>query len=104
MAIMIPDTTAGLVTEFVDREVYTTAGTYVGTVTGVAVDLLAGRANSLTVADLNPHLFGPYPRGVRGVKLPFRWIEAVNDIILVATVVERFDPTDSSPTTGDDNE
>lgn len=89
---MVPDTIDDPLTEFVGREVYTTNGTHVGTATGVAVDLTAGLATSLTVADLDPGLFGSYPRDARGVHVPFRWVDAVGDIVLVAPVVERFSP------------
>jgi sporulation protein YlmC with PRC-barrel domain len=89
---MVPDTTDRPVTEFVGRDVYTTNGTHVGTATGVAVDLEDSLATSLTLADLNPDLFGSYPRDARGVHVPFRWVVAVDDIVVVAAAVERFSP------------
>lgn len=89
---MVPDTNDKPLTEFVGRDVYTTSGTHVGTATGVAVDLTDGLATSLTVTDLNPELFGSYPRDARGIHLPFRWVDAVGDIVVVASVVERFSP------------
>lgn len=97
---MVPDTTDRPVTDFAGQEVYTTDGTHVGTATGVAVDLNDGLATSLTVADLNPNLFGSYPHDARGVHVPFRWVEAMDDIVVIASVIERF--TSPDETTSDD--
>lgn len=67
------------VTGFLNLPVYTSRGTYVGTVSNVILDLDAKRVGSLLVTNTNPGLVD----GARDVAVPFRWVEATGDIVVL---------------------
>lgn len=77
------------ITALVGREVYSTNGVFVGEVEDVRLDLDAREITGLALVDLNPELFEGRVGGERGVMLPYRWVRAVDDVVLVNDLVER---------------
>lgn len=77
------------ITSLVGREVYSNNGVFVGQVEDLRLDLDAETVTGLALTSLNDDLFGDQTAGARGVILPYRWVRAVGDIILVNDVVER---------------
>lgn len=83
------DDTPQEITTLVGREVYSKNGVYVGEVEDIRLNLDDEQVTALAVADLNPELFEEHARGSRGVLIPYRWVRAVGDVILVNDIVER---------------
>lgn len=71
-------------TNFVGRPVYNSKGTFVGSVGNVIIDLPARRVGSLLITRTNPTLVD----GARDVAVPYRWVSAVGDILLLSTFPE----------------
>lgn len=78
-----------LITSLVGREVYSNNGVYVGEVEDLRLDIDGELVTDLAVSELNDELFDDEARSARGVMLPYRWVRAVGNIILVNDVVER---------------
>jgi sporulation protein YlmC with PRC-barrel domain len=88
------DGTPQEITTLVGREVYSNNGVFVGEVEDVRLDLQQEVVTGLAVGQLNQELFaGRIERG-KGVMIPYRWIRAVGDVILVNDVIERLEGTD----------
>lgn len=83
-------------TSEIGKQVFTTNGVYVGTVRDITLDVDGEKATQLAVNDINDELFDNLPQG-RGVLIPYRWVRATNDVVLVADIVERIEPADSQP-------
>jgi sporulation protein YlmC with PRC-barrel domain len=78
------------ITALVNREVYSKNGVHVGSVEDVQLDLDAEAVTGLALADVNRDLFDDQLENQRqGVIIPYRWVQAVGDVILVNDVVER---------------
>jgi sporulation protein YlmC with PRC-barrel domain len=77
------------ITSLVGREVYSNNGVFVGQVEDLRLDLDAETVTGLALTSINDDLFGSQTAGARGVILPYRWVRAVGDVILVNDVVER---------------
>lgn len=77
------------ITALVGREVYTQNGVYVGQVEDIKLDLDSQTVNGLAVGNLNAELFDRQTYQSKGVIVPYRWVRAVGDVILVTDVVER---------------
>jgi sporulation protein YlmC with PRC-barrel domain len=77
------------ITTLVGREVYTSNGVFVGEVEDVRLDLDGEVVSGLALTELNRELFAARAQGSRGVILPYRWVRAVGDVVLVNEVVER---------------
>jgi len=88
------DDTPQEITSLVGREVYSKNGVYVGEIEDIKLDLDAEQVTALAVADLNPELFEDQARGSRGVLIPYRWVRAVGDVVLVNDIVERLAETE----------
>jgi sporulation protein YlmC with PRC-barrel domain len=77
------------ITALVGREVYSNNGVFVGEVEDVRLDLDRETVTGLALGELNGELFaGRVERG-KGVMIPYRWVRAVGDVVLVSDVVER---------------
>ena len=88
------DGTPQEITTLVGREVYSNNGVFVGEVEDVRLDLQQEVVTGLAVGQLNNELFaGRIERG-KGVMIPYRWIRAVGDVILVNDVIERLKGAD----------
>lgn len=83
------DETRQELTSFNGREVYSSNGTYIGEVEDVKLDVGRETVTGLAVGNLNGDLFTAGNRGARGVIVPYRWVRAVDDVILVSEVIER---------------
>ena len=85
------DETPQEITSLVGREVYTNNGVFVGEVEDLKLDLDAQTVTGLAVGSLNRELFEHEARQSRGVIVPYRWVRAVGDVVLVNDVIERLD-------------
>ncbi|EFW92483.1 putative PRC-barrel domain protein [Haladaptatus paucihalophilus DX253] len=83
------DGTPEEITTLVGREVYSNNGVFVGEVDDVRLDLNEIAVTGLALGGINDELFGKRIQGGRGVIIPYRWVRAVGDVILVNDVVER---------------
>jgi len=79
------------ITSLVGREVYSNNGVFVGEIEDVRLDLDAQAVTGLALAELNHELFAGRVDGNTGVILPYRWIRAVGDVVLINDIIERLD-------------
>ncbi len=79
------------ITSLIDREVYSNNGVFVGEVEDVRLDLSTEVVSGIALREPNEELFGERARGTRGVLIPYRWVRAVGDVILVTDVIERLE-------------
>lgn len=77
------------ITTLVGREVYSNNGVFVGEVEDVQLNLDDEAVTALAVGDLNAELFSDVAAGNHGVLIPYRWVRAVGDVILINDIVER---------------
>ena len=77
------------ITALVGREVYSNNGVFVGEVEDVRLDLGTEQVTGLALADLNKELFQGNIEGGKGVMVPYRWVRAVGDVILINDIIER---------------
>ena len=68
------------VTSFLKLPVYTREGVYVGHVKNVFLEMEEKRIGSLLVTNTNPSLV----EGSVDVAVPYRWVNAVGDIIILS--------------------
>ena len=73
------------VTSFLKLPVYTRAGTFIGHVRNVFLDMDEKRVSSLLVTNTNPSIV----EGTVDVAVPYRWVNAVGDIIILSHFPER---------------
>ena len=86
------------ITKLVGREVYSNNGVFVGEVDDVQVSVLDERSvTGLALSRLNEELFAEKISAGEGVILPYRWVQAVGDVILVSEVVERVERPAEEP-------
>ena len=83
------DGTLQEITTLVGREVYSNNGVFVGEIEDVQLNLDAESVTSLAVGELNDELFGDRVEPGEGVLIPYRWVRAVGDVVLVNDVIER---------------
>ena len=82
------------ITSLVGREVYSNNGVFVGEVEDLQLDMDAERVTGLALGEINRELFGARVDGSKGVLVPYRWVRAVGDIVLVNDAVEQMKETD----------
>ncbi|MFC3476264.1 PRC-barrel domain-containing protein [Halobacterium litoreum] len=85
------DSEADEITSLVGREVYSNNGVFVGEVEDVRLNLDTETVNGLALSELNPQLFSQSMTGEKGVIVPYRWVRAVGDVVLINDVVERYE-------------
>ena len=90
------DGTPQEITTLVGREVYSNNGVFVGEIEDVQLDLDAESVTSLAVGELNNELFADTVGRGEGVLIPYRWVRAVGDIVLVNNTVERLRETEEA--------
>ncbi|MCU4742083.1 PRC-barrel domain-containing protein [Halobacteria archaeon AArc-m2/3/4] len=89
------DDTPQEITSLVGREVYSNNGVFVGEVEDLRLNVDGEAVTGLALGSLNTELFAGEANGARGVIVPYRWVRAVGDVILINDVVERVrDPDD----------
>jgi len=67
------------VTDFINLPVYTNKGIYVGETRNVLIDIDEKRVAKLIIGDTNKELV----EGGANVAVPYRWVSAVGDIIIL---------------------
>jgi sporulation protein YlmC with PRC-barrel domain len=67
------------VSEFIGLQVYTPTGIFLGNVNNLVIDLEKRKVDGLFVSETNPLLV----EDSKAVNVPFRWIQAVGDIVLL---------------------
>ncbi|UIO98802.1 PRC-barrel domain-containing protein [Halobaculum sp. CBA1158] len=77
------------ITTLVGREVYSNNGVFVGEVEDVRLDLDSQAVTGLALSAVSDELFGSRIDPGKGVMIPYRWVRAVGDVILVNDTVER---------------
>lgn len=77
------------ITNLIGREVFSNNGIYVGEVEDVQINTIDEAITSIAVSNINPELFEGYDSDARGVLIPYRWVRAVGDIVLVNDIIER---------------
>lgn len=85
---MDPDSVPQEITTLVGREVYSNNGVFVGEVEDLRLDLDRQDVSGLALHQLNRELFSTQVDGSRGVIIPYRWVQAVGDVIIVNSIVE----------------
>lgn len=87
------------ITALVGREVYSNNGVFVGEVEDVRLDIGQEQVTGLALADLNSELFQGSIEAGKGVMIPYRWVRAVGDVILINDIIERLkDPQETEET------
>jgi sporulation protein YlmC with PRC-barrel domain len=97
---MDTESTPQEITSLVGREVYSNNGVFVGEIEDLRLDLEDELVTGLALGDVNSELLGSRISGSEGVIVPYRWVRAVGDVVLINDVVERI----SDPGDGDDEE
>ena len=82
------------ITALVGREVYSNNGVFVGEVEDVRLNLDEVTVTGLALHRVNTDLFGSEARSSRGVIVPYDWVQAVGDVVLVSDIVERIQRPD----------
>ncbi|MEF8819996.1 MAG: PRC-barrel domain-containing protein [Haloferacaceae archaeon] len=82
------------ITTLVGREVYSNSGVFVGEVDDVRLDLDRQSVTALAVSGLSEELFGGRVPANKGVMVPYRWVRAVGDVVLVNDTIERLKSID----------
>jgi len=77
------------ITTLVGREVYSKNGVFVGEVEDIRLDLDRQTVTGLALHQLNNELFDAEVQSARGVILPYRWVQAVGDVVIANDIVER---------------
>ena len=77
------------ITSLVGREVYTNNGVFLGEVEDLRLNLDAESVTGLALHQLNRELFAGETSSSRGVIVPYRWVQAVGDVIIVNDLAER---------------
>jgi len=91
---METESTPQEITSLVGREVYSNNGVFVGEIEDIQLDLQREVVTGLALADINRDLFDARVSGSEGVIVPYRWVRAVGDVVLVNDVVERLTEPD----------
>lgn len=74
------------VTSLPGLEVYTTKGRYLGKVDDVVINPVDKKISGLAVSEINRDVFDVE---TKGVIIPFRWVTAIGDIILVREITKK---------------
>jgi sporulation protein YlmC with PRC-barrel domain len=76
------------ITKLFGAQVYTEKAIYVGEIDDVVIDVDGKKIDSLAVGNLNQELLEL--KGFRGIKIPFRIIRSIGDIVLVRHLAGAF--------------
>ena len=77
------------ITALVGREVYSKNGVYVGEIEDIQIDLDRELVTGLALHEVNTDLLGTEIDAAHGVMIPYRWVRAVGDVVLVSDLIER---------------
>ncbi|NJD77221.1 MAG: photosystem reaction center subunit H [Candidatus Methanoperedens sp.] len=67
---------------------YTIKGIYIGKVNDVMLEVNDKKVTGLAVGKLNPDVFDT--SSSKGVVIPYRWVTAVGDVVLIRHVKDQF--------------
>ncbi len=67
--------------------IYTEKGVYIGKVNDVVLEVGEKKATGLAATKLNPNMFDIVNKGV---VVPFRWVTAIGDVVLIRHVKDQF--------------
>jgi len=81
------------ITSLVGREVYSNNGVFVGEVEDLRLDMDSERVTGLALGQINRDLFESRVDGSQGVMIPYRWVRAVGDVVLVNDAIEQLRDT-----------
>ncbi|PSQ14081.1 photosystem reaction center subunit H [Halobacteriales archaeon QS_8_69_73] len=91
---MEPEPAPQEITSLVGREVYSNNGVFVGEVEDLRLDMTDERVTGLALGQINRDLFDDRLENANGVLLPYRWVRAVGDVVLVNDAVEQLKTAD----------
>jgi sporulation protein YlmC with PRC-barrel domain len=74
--------------------IYTDRGVYIGKVSDVQLDVSERKVSGLAATRLNPEMFDSPERGVI---IPYRWVTAVADVVLIRHVKDQFKKPEEIP-------
>lgn len=77
------------ITDLVGREVYTNNGIFLGEIEDLRLNLDAEQVTGLALHNLSRELFEQERRDGQGVIVPYRWVRAVGDVVIVNDLAER---------------
>ena len=77
------------ITSLVGREVYSNNGVFVGEVEDLRLEMGSERVTGLALGEINRELFEGRVEGSQGVLMPYRWVRAVGDVVLVNDAIEQ---------------
>jgi sporulation protein YlmC with PRC-barrel domain len=83
------------ITSLVGREVYSNNGVFVGEVEDLRLDMDSERVTGLALGEINRDIFESRVDGSQGVLIPYRWVRAVGDVVLVNDAIEQLRDTGS---------
>ncbi len=75
--------------------VYTNKGVYIGKVNDVMLEVSDRKVAGLAVSRLNPDVFDT--SSGKGVVIPYRWVTAVGDVVLIRHVKDQFKKPEEIP-------
>ncbi|MFW6018224.1 MAG: PRC-barrel domain-containing protein, partial [Halapricum sp.] len=90
------------ITTLVGREVYSNNGVFVGEIEDLRLNLAAETVTGLALHQLNQELFDQEINQSRGVIVPYRWVQAVGDIVIINDIVERLKQPEGSGESDDE--
>jgi sporulation protein YlmC with PRC-barrel domain len=78
------------ITDLFGLKIYSENGMYVGEVEDIFLDIDSKRIEALAVGNLAPDIcdLGTY----RGVKIPFRLVKSVSDVVVIRHIPQLFNP------------
>ncbi|MCX9085199.1 MAG: PRC-barrel domain-containing protein [Candidatus Methanoperedens sp.] len=71
--------------------IYTEKGIYIGKVNDVVLEVNDKKVTGLAATKLNSSMFDS---GSKGVVVPFRWVLAIGDVVLIRHVKDQFKKTE----------
>lgn len=77
------------ITTLVGREVYSNNGVFVGEVEDIRLDVDSQAVTGLALSQLSDELFASRIEPGKGVMIPYRWVRAVGDVVLINDTIER---------------
>jgi sporulation protein YlmC with PRC-barrel domain len=89
------DGTPQEITSLVGREVYSNNGVFVGEIEDVRLNVDACTVTGIALGELNRELFSDVIGGGNGVMIPYRWVRAVGDVVLINDTIERLRQPDA---------
>ncbi|ADI73998.1 PRC-barrel domain protein [Methanohalobium evestigatum Z-7303] len=67
--------------------VYTNAGTYVGKISDMVLDVNNRKVTGLAISDINREIFDV---PTKGVIIPYRWVVTSGDIVIIRDLINKF--------------